>query len=59
MTIIKGLLQQYCRMPDAVSQAIGAGLLKTHAIQVINGLLYPSSESSEHIYESVLAMTKH
>lgn len=43
-TIIKGLLQQYSKNPDAINSAFGSELLERHVLQVIDGMLYPSPE---------------
>ena len=48
-TIIKGLLQQYSNNPDAINHAFGAEFLESHVMQVLDGMLYPSSESGKHI----------
>lgn len=46
---MKGLLQQYANKPDAINHAFGPGLLEGHVMQVIDGMLYPSSEFGKHI----------
>lgn len=46
-TVIKGLLQQYAMSPDALSQAFGVGPLHRTVVQVIDDMLYSSSDSGE------------
>lgn len=43
-TVIKGLLQQYAMSPDALSQAFGVGPLHRTVVQVIDDILYSSSD---------------
>ena len=43
-TVIKGLLQQYSKDPDAINSAFGSELLECHVLQVIDGMLYPCPE---------------
>ncbi len=44
-TIIKGLLQQYSTNPDAINEAFGPVPLQQNVMQVIDDMLYESSES--------------
>lgn len=43
-TVVKGLLQQYAVSPDALRQAFGVGPLHRSVVQVIDDILYSSSD---------------